>query len=137
MNKNTRTLIVVGGVVVLGAIGMFAWPSGEGGGDSAISSAVVSPPAGEDAVESEVPVGARRNQPGGAGTSTGRLGAATDRSDDDAATEDGTVVGKKKKEDKNKRGRRNRKQRSEDEPVDQGSGASKKKPPVGRYRDEL
>ena len=136
MKKNSKTVLIVCGVVVLGAIGIFVWPFGEGDGYSATSSSVVSPRGAEHLAESDVPEVARRNQSGEASTSTARLGAATDRSDDYAPMEGGTVA-KEKKRDKNKPRRRNRKRKPEDEPLDQGSAPAKKKPPVGHVGDDL
>ncbi len=135
MNKNSKILLIVGGVVAVGAIGFFAWSSGDEAGSNVVGP-IVSSHSDADIGESDhsTPV---RGQPGaGSGGSSARLSADPDRSDDAAASED-TLAARKKKDDRKKGRRKNRKKDTDSEAEDAGPGKTKKVPPAGQFEDDL
>lgn len=134
MNKNSKILLIVGGVVVVGAIGFFAWSSGDEAGPNVVDP-VVSSPSDPNVGESDsaTPV---RGQPGaGSGGSSARLSADPDRSDEAAASEDAPAVSKKKG-DRKKGRRKDRKKDTDSEAEDTGPGSTKKVPPAGQFEGD-
>jgi len=135
MNKNSKILLIVGGVVVVGAIGVFAWSSGDETGSNVVDP-IVSSYSDADIGESDdsTPV---RGQPGaGSGGSSARLSADSDGSDDAAASED-TPVARKKKADRKKNKRKNRKNDNDSDAEDTGPKNAEKVPPTGHFDDDL
>jgi len=135
MNKNSKILLIVGGVVVVGAIGFFAWPFGDEAGSNVVGP-VVSSPSDPDVSESDLSTPAR-GQPGAAsGGSSARLGADPDLSDDAPASED-ALAARKKKGDRKKGKRKDRRKSADSEAEDTGPGNAKKVPPTGHFEDDL
>ncbi|MCH8879655.1 MAG: hypothetical protein IID34_07195 [Planctomycetes bacterium] len=134
MNKNSKILLIAGGVVVAGAIGFFAWSSGDQSGSN-VASPVVSSQAGLDVGESDLSTPARGQPSMASGGSSARLSADSDRSDIAAASEDTLVASKKK--GTRKKSKRNRRKGTDSEAEDAGPGNAKKVPPAGSFDDDL
>ena len=135
MNKNSKILLIAGGVVVAGAIGFFAWSSGDQSGSN-VARPVVSSQTGLDVGESDLSTPVRGQPSIASGGSSARLSADSDRSDTAADSED-TLVASKKKGTRKKTNRKNRREGtgSDVEPTDPGN--AKKVPPAGSFDDEL
>lgn len=134
MNKNSKILLIVGGVVVVGAIGFFAWSSGDEAGSNTVAP-IVSSNTDADIGESDGSTPAREQPIAGSGGSSARLSADSDGSDDAAASED-TPVARKKKADR-KKNKRKRSKGTDSEAEDAGPGNTKKVPPAGHFEDDL
>ncbi len=134
MNKNSKTLLIVGVVVVVGAIGFFAWSSGDEAGPN-VAGPVVSSQSDPDIGESDQSTPVRGEASTGRGGAAARLSADPDRSDDAAASEDTPAVSKKKG-DRKKGKRKDRKKAGDSEAEDAGPGNTKKVPPAGHFEDD-
>lgn len=135
MNKNSKILLIAGGVVVAGAIGFIAWTAGDKP-DSSVVGPVVSSQAGPDVGGSDHSTPTREEPSAGSGGSSPRLSADPDRGDVTAASED-TLVARKKKGDSKKGKRKNRRKATDSEDEDAGAGNTKKVPPAGNFEDDL
>ncbi len=135
MNKNSKILLIVGGVVVVGAIGFFAWPfSGEAGPN--VVDPVASSSSDTDVGESDSSTAVRGQPSAGQGRTAARLSADPDRSDDAAASED-ALAARKKKADRKKGKRKDRRKDADSEAEDAGPANAKKVPPTGYFEDDF
>ncbi len=135
MNKNSKILLIVGGVVVVGVIGFFTWSSGNEAGPNVVGP-VVSSQSESDIGESDHATAVREQPSAGRGGTSARLSADTDRSNDAAASED-TLAASKKKDARKKGRRKNRKKDTDSGAEDAGPGNAKKVPPAGHFEDDL
>ncbi len=135
MNKNSKILLIVGGVVVVGAIGFFAWSFGDEAGSNDVDP-VVSSSSDTDVGDTDPSTPVRGEPAATQGATAARLSADPDRGDDDVASED-TPAARKKKADRKKGKRKDRRKDTDSEAEDAGPGKAKKVPPTGQFEDDL